>query len=186
MQLCFSRRTCTSTQGAGKKTVGLQYAWAQRRRGWGNEPVQQPEMRIATKHWVALEHFEMISRQSKRVTPRAGLITTYSQCVLYGKAWQTGMGLHEGPQNRVKTQTLSNGPRSNVLSLYLNQWYMCRQKPTYSSASPQQSLASHRCPSILLIDRRSRAKSSTHSAWIFDRSHEVDLQIQVIFKRETF
>jgi len=46
-----------------------------------------------------------------------------SQYVLYGKGWQTGtrMGLHEGPLNRDNTQTLSNGPRSNVLSLYLSQ-----------------------------------------------------------------
>jgi len=37
------------------------------------------------------------------------------------------MGLHEGLLNRRKTQTLSNGRRSNVLSLYLNQWYVARR-----------------------------------------------------------
>ena len=63
---------------------------------------------------------------------------------------------------------------------------ICRQTPTYSSASPQRNLVPRQCPPILFVDRRSRAKYSTHSAWSFDRSHEVNLQIQVMLKRETF
>jgi len=62
----------------------------------------------------------------------------------------------------------------------------CRQTPTYSSLNLQHNLALRLCPSILFCNRRSRAKSSTHSTWNFNCSHEVDFQIQVVLKRETF
>jgi len=43
---------------------------------------------------------------------------------LYSEGWQTGGRLPNGLQTEDKRRALSFGPRSSMLSLYLNQWYM--------------------------------------------------------------
>ena len=137
----------------------------------------------------ALEYFCMIHAVGRIYVPDWSC-EIESMWSMWAEFCQTGMGLHEGPQNRDKTQRKNRYYHVLGATCSAFTWIndICHQTPTYNIASPQHNLAPCWCPSILFVNRRSCAKSSTHSAWSFDRSHEADLpsQIQIIRKRETF
>jgi len=165
-------RLCFHVEGAGKKRVGLQCASAQRRRGWGNEPVQRPKMRSAKKlcsAWALWDDIQAV--QTSNPTHWAHHQIKHTGSIAKVGRQEGGCQMDCRLKTRDGHYQMALGAMRS--SLYLNQWSTAgsctRQLPPsavmhrglvglsaahvvrHIRSSLQHYVAPHRSPSFLSI-----------------------------------